>query len=251
LLDQLNHDLAFDRIRILEASSSAKGAFQLLVSTQPDVNPSFIVQRTKGRLQHVLRFVQAVDFRRNFRLTSVGDANISTVQNYIATQIEHHPMAADHSQDRLRAQAIENRSNQYSQPVYSSHGQYVLVLHLVLVHAERWRNATAAFIEKTRLGFLACAEKYQLRVSRLSILADHLHASFSFSYTHSPETIALAMMNNIAYRHGMVKMWMDSYYVGTIGTYNMNAVRLRLRAQGTKGEAHTENHRDKLGGEMG
>ncbi|TWU04322.1 hypothetical protein Pla52n_23620 [Stieleria varia] len=48
-------------------------------------------------------------------------------------------------------------------------------------------------------------------------------------YESSPEQIALSYMNNVAFRHGMLHLWMNSFYVGTIGRYDMDAVRRSVR----------------------
>ena len=43
----------------------------------------------------------------------------------------------------------------------------------------------------------------------------------------SPEEIALAYMNNLAFAHGMRPVYQFGYYVGTFGEYDMAAVRRR------------------------
>lgn len=222
---ELNVALATDGIRVLDSNRSAKDAILLLLSTQPHVKPLTIVQRVKGRLQHQLRSQSPVAFRRNFRLTTVGDANITTVENYVAKQLAHHKMAAELSQQKLADAAWEDSQVKLAEPIYSSHGQYVLGLHLVLVHAERWNCASASFLKRTQDGILATAKKYGCGVSRLSILADHLHATLKFHYDLAPGEIAIACMNNIAHCHDMLPLWTNSFYVGTIGSYDMNAVR--------------------------
>ncbi len=142
----------------------------------------------------------------------------------------------------LQSNTLSDDSLDITQPISNNHGRYVLGLHLVLVHTERWRIANAAFVQTSKEAFLASAKKYGLGISRLSILADHLHAAIRFTYDQSPEQIALSFMNNIAYCHGMLKMWMDSFYVGTIGPYDMNAIRRIVADQSCF-------PRDELGGE--
>ena len=41
----------------------------------------------------------------------------------------------------------------------------------------------------------------------------------------SPADIAWAFQNNLAYILGQVRVWQDTYYVGTFGEYDMNAIR--------------------------
>ena len=222
---ELDAALDADGIRILEATVSSKGALLLLLSTQPQVKPKTIVQRVKGRMQHLLRTQSPVSWHRNFRLTTLGDANIATVQNYVATQLQHHKMASEFSQQNLEDFAWSDPQVKLAEPIFSSHGQYVLGLHLVLVHSERWSCARPSFLEKTQREILATVKKNACSVSRLSILGDHLHATLRFHYELAPGDIAIDCMNNVAYCHEMLRLWTDSYYVGTIGSYDMNAVR--------------------------
>ena len=184
-----------------------------------------ILKSVKGRLQHLLRPQMRLAWRRNFRLTSVGDANIATVENYVAKQLDHHPLASAKSQQNLADYQWQDPAIDLAQPVFSSHGQFVLALHLVFVHSERWRNVSSDFVQKTQRAILQTATKKGQQISRLSILADHVHFTLRFGYDSSPEEVALSYMNNVSYRHGMLRIWMDSFYVGSIGPYDMNAVR--------------------------
>ncbi len=43
----------------------------------------------------------------------------------------------------------------------------------------------------------------------------------------SPQEIALAFLNNLAFALGQKPIWQPSYYVGTFSEYNMDAVRPR------------------------
>ena len=40
--------------------------------------------------------------------------------------------------------------------------------------------------------------------------------------------VALAYMNNLAYAHGMQPLFYHSYYAGTFGTYDLDAIRRLL-----------------------
>ena len=110
-------------------------------------------------------------------------------------------------------------------PCNSAHGQYITAIHLVLVHSERWRTVDVEFLSVTRDAVIATAAKKGHRISSFRILPDHLHAVLGIGYETSPGDVVLSYMNNIAYRHGMMRHWMDSFYVGTVGPYDMAAVR--------------------------
>jgi REP element-mobilizing transposase RayT len=223
-LAPLNASLENDHIRVLQASTSPKGALMLLLSTQPLVKPVFIVQRTKGRLQYLLQS-KSITWRRNFRLTTVGEAITGAVEKYVEKQLEHHQLVSERSQQNLADVSWSDPLVKIEEPIYSSHAQYILGLHVVLVHIERWSTVDSKFLEAAQRGILKTAAKYDCRVSRIGILADHIHATIRFHYERSPGELAIAFMNNIAYLHGMRRLWPDSYYVGTIGPYNMDALR--------------------------
>lgn len=215
-----------DHVRILSFKEINDGNTLLfLVSTQPSVGLPGIIKSVKGRLIHTLRPKAHVKFHRNFRLTSVGDANLATVEKYVSEQTGHHVMACDRSQAALAEFQETFGEVDLSEPIASSHGQYVAALHLVLVHAKRWRITEPAFLSKTRDAIICAARKKRHRISRLSILADHVHLTLGIGYATTPAEVALSYMNNIAFRHGMLRMWMNSFYVGTIGPYGMKAVR--------------------------
>jgi REP element-mobilizing transposase RayT len=213
-----------DHVRILEYHELANNIVFLL-STLPSTNPPAIVKSVKGRLTHVLRDICTIDFRRNFRLTTVGDAKATEIENYVANQLDHHRLASDVSQERMREFTVCFDDADLIAPVNSSHGQYVIALHVVLVHAARWRTAERDFLLRTQNAILATARKKEQTISRLSLLPDHLHFTLKFGYEMSPLDVVLPYMNNIAFMHGMSPVLMESYYAGTIGPYDMNAVR--------------------------
>ena len=223
-IEALKESVERDHVRLLEYQNSRKGELFLL-STTPSVVPSSIVKCVKGRLQACTRSFAHVSFRRNFRLTSVGDANLETVQRYVAGQVAHHPLVSNSSQKLLESVQREFPDVDLHTPCNSAHGQYITAIHLVLVHSERWRTVDVEFLSVTRDAVIATAAKKGHRISSFRILPDHLHAVLGIGYETSPGDVVLSYMNNIAFRHGMTRHWMDSFYVGTVGPYDMAAVR--------------------------
>ena len=90
----------------------------------------------------------------------------------------------------------------------------------------------------------ACKPAYQLRWSlsifpqtllppinewlnelQASTLRDHVHFTLEVGYDQSACEIVLSYMNQVAAAHGGLRLWMDSFYVGSIGPYDMGAVR--------------------------
>ena len=95
----------------------------------------------------------------------------------------------------------------------------------MIVTEERWRCTEPRWLATAREQSFRIAEKKGYGISRLSVMPDHLHLSLRGNIEHSPEQVALAFMNNLAYALGLTRVWRDSYYVGTFGEYDMNAVR--------------------------
>jgi len=224
-LDALKSGTETDGVRVLECHRRAADVWQFLLSTLPAVAPPQIIKSVKGRLQNLVQQTHPKAFRRNFSLTSLGDANRTAVEQYVSNQLGHHRMADSRIAARLERYQVEFLDVDLSRPIVSSHGRYVYNLHLVLVHAERWRQASEAFLGATRDTVIKAARQKGHRLSRLAVLADHLHLSFGAPYERSPEEIALSYLNNLAYAHGMQAVYQFGYYVGTFGEYDMDAVR--------------------------
>ncbi|MCA9066547.1 MAG: transposase, partial [Planctomycetaceae bacterium] len=213
-----------DGVRVLEGKQLANRSLVFLLSTTPAVAPPSIVKSVKGRLQALFRPELYVGFRRNFRLTSVGDANLSAVEEYVRSQLVHHHPGNEHPAWLSEFQ-YTFPDTELARPINSAHGQYVIAFHLVLVHDGRWRTVTSDFLHRSARALRDAATKKQHRLSTLSLLLDHLHCTLGTSYRERPDEIVVSYMNNIAFRHGMLNLWMPSYYVGTIGPYDMNAIR--------------------------
>jgi len=85
------------------------------------------------------------------------------------------------------------------------------------------RNATSNFSFRI-------AEHKGYKISRLSVMPDHLHAALRGNIEHSPQEIALAFQNNLAYAMGQVRQWACTFYAGTFGEYDMWAIRRKERS---------------------
>jgi REP element-mobilizing transposase RayT len=214
-----------DGVRLLESRFHQPGVWLFLLSTLPQVAPPQIVKSVKGRLQHLVRASAPKAFRRNFSLTSVGDARREVVESYVASQLGHHPMADPRVEARFKDFQVVFPDVDPSAEQFSSHGRYVYALHLVLVHERRWREIRENYLSITRDMFFKVTRKKGHRLSRLALLADHLHATLGCAFEESPEEVALAYMNNLAFAHGMKRLFCESYYVGTFGQYDTGAIR--------------------------
>ena len=72
-------------------------------------------------------------------------------------------------------------------------------------------------------------------------MPDHLHIALRGNIEHSPAEIGRCFQNNLAYAVGNRRVWMDGFYVGTFGEYNMDAVRRCLKE-------NLSHHPDELDG---
>ncbi len=217
-----------DRVHTLDARHLSDNVTQFLLSTEPIASPPDIVKSVKGRLQTILRPELKVAYRRNFRLTSTGDARIEVVENYVAAQLAHHRSSFATEPTKFESIQYEDRSVDLSTPINSAHSQYLIGLHIVLVHAERFRIGNLKFLGLTKDSILRHAAENQHCISRLAILPDHVHFTLGVGYDQSAFEIVLSYMNQVAVAHGGLRLWMDSFYVGTIGPYDMGAVRKGL-----------------------
>ena len=223
-LSDLKQFVERDGVRILEACHRAGNVWHFFLTTRPDVAPPAIVKSVKGRLQHRLRATHPDALQRNFSLTAVGDASREVVEHYVATQLGHHRMADARVQQQLEKYQLEFPDVDLSERQLSSHGAYAYNLHLVLVHDGRWNEVRDEVLGKTRDMVLRVARHKQHRLSRLSLLADHLHLVAGILPNQSPQDVALGYMNNLAFAHEMRAIFSPSYYIGTVGDYDTGVI---------------------------
>ena len=223
-LAQLKQAVEPDGVRLLEHDPKRPTVHLFLLSTRPHIALPQIVKCVKGRLQSLIRASRPKAFRRNFSLTSIGDATRDVVEGYVAEQLGHHRMADERVEDRLKGFQMEFPDVDLSEPMFSSHGRYVYNLHLVVVHEGWWTETGEEQLIASRDMIVRNARKREHRLSRLSVLADHLHWTIGCNPRESPEEVALSYLNNLAFAHGMKALFRFSYYVGTFGEYDMGAI---------------------------
>jgi len=228
-LSQLSEAVERDGVRVLDHDQQNTVLFFLL-STKPTATPPEIVKSVKGRLQHILQRSAPKAFRRNFSLSSIGEASREVIEEYVASQLGHHPMADPRVEARFKDFQFVFPDVDLSAEQFSSHGRYVYCLHLALVHEARWREVREKQLSITRDMFFKAARDKGHKLSRLALLPDHLHATLGCRFNESPEEVALGYMNNLAFAHGMKPIFCNSYYVGTFGDYDMGAIRRRTVA---------------------
>jgi REP element-mobilizing transposase RayT len=214
-----------DGIRVLE-SRFTSDQMQLTLSTTPQVNPVTMAARVKGRIQHHCRRAGSpIDFSRKVAVRSLGDATRDQVEEYIRSQVANEELADERLRTLLAAYTVSNPAVDLSQPTQSNSGRYWYNLHLVLVTSERYRLTEPALLERIRDTTLRICVKKGYAASRLAVLPDHLHIALRGTIGQSPEEIALAFLNNLAFALDQRRWWQAGYYVGTFGEYTMAAAR--------------------------
>lgn len=214
-----------DGIRLLEYQWSPS-TIKILASVIPQVSPVFFAARMKGRLQHGLRQVNSpAKFKRNFAMRTVGENDRRVVEQYIINQVVKASYADPRMEEFLNQFTFVDDRIDLSIPSQTTSGQYWYDLHLVLVVRNRWPIFDEESLQRLSAGCFRIAQKKGHQISRLAIMPDHLHCALRGTVEQSPEEIALAYMNNLAHLLGDEELWQSSYYVGSFGEYNMNAIR--------------------------
>jgi hypothetical protein len=214
-----------DGVRVLEHRFTKDSVSQFLVSSKPHVAPAQSLRSVKGRLQYLVRGILPKAFRRNYSIKSLGSANQKAVEAYVAGQVQHHPMADPRVEAILEPLQFADSKLDLSLPRRSSHGEFIYNLHFVAVHQDRFVEVHQDALRRTRDRLLAVALKKGHLLSRIGLLADHVHWTAGCGIDEAPLAVGLGYLNNIAHAHGMVPLFQFSFYAGTFGPYDMNAVR--------------------------
>ena len=206
-------------------TAGPRNLVQIAFSTKPDIAPSTLAARAKGRLNHALRNAgNPVSFRRKFAVRSLGENTRQNVEGYIAQQVAKEHFADPRFHRRMQQFTVTNPSVNLSMPFEAKRGRYWYNLHLVLLVADRGRLSEDRELALIRDGAFHVADERGYLISRLSVMPDHLHLALRGEPNDSPETIALAYQNELASLVGC-RLWRDGYYAGTFSEYDMGAVR--------------------------
>jgi len=214
-----------DGVRILDHRFTKDNVSQFLVSTKPHVTPAQCLRSVKGRLQYLVRGALPKAFRRNYSIRSLGSANEKAVTDYVACQMQHHPMADPRVEAILGPLQFADTDVDLTLSRRSSHGEFTYNLHLVAVHQERFAEVRHDALRRTCDMIQAVARKKGHLLSRVGLLVDHVHWTAGCGIDKSPLAVGLGYLNNIAYAHGMAPLFQFGFYAGTFGPYDMNAVR--------------------------
>ncbi len=224
-LDDLKPIAEADGVRILEHRFATPTASLFLLSTRPELIPHEIPRVIKGRLQFLVRHHWPKAFQRNYDLHSIGSTTREKTEAYVASQIEHHVPGDASLKAQLEDLQIVNPEVDLGRQRYGEHARYTFNLHLVMVH--NWREPVAD-LEKwkhVRSILRDSAQQKGWWFSRLGFVPDHIHLTLGATGTTSPLSVALSCMNNASFAHDMRPILMASCFIGTIGEYDVGAVK--------------------------
>jgi len=215
-----------DGLRMLEYRTS-QDKLQVTFSTTPGVSPIALTRLAKGRLQHAMREAGAgfEGFSRKLAVRSIGRNRTEEVRAYIARQVEKEHFADLAFEAMMRRFTVVRPDVDLAVPTMTARGRYWYNLHVVLVVVERRRIVDPQRLGTIRDWCFRIATKKGHQIAALSVMPDHLHVAMRGNPDHSPQEIALAFQNNLAYAVGQTRIWNDGFYVGTFGEYDMQAIR--------------------------
>ena len=201
---------------------------QICFSTTPAVSPRLFTGRIKGRLQHALRKTKTpTEFSRKVSFRAIGDNHSHEVASYIANQVKADSFVDVRFSEMLQKFTSVDSAVSLQEPTETVSGRYWYNLHLVLVVSCRDRIHREADFQVLDGAVLGTARKHSYEIAARSWMPDHFHVALRGNIEQSPETIALALMNNTAFAMGQVAIWQPSFYVGSFSEYDVNAIRKR------------------------
>ncbi len=223
-IDLLRESVARDQLKILEFRFRPPNVVQFFVSSQPSTNPSQIVRSIKGRWQNVSRPFHPIEFRRNYRITSVGTVNSEVLDSYVFKQPAKHRMADAKVQSMIESVQYHDPEVDLNCVMRSSHGEYRDALHIVIESESDWHEVRPVVLTSYRDAIINSCAKHNWRLSRIGLLSNHLHILVGPAVDNSPNDVALVFLNNMAYSQGMKPLFRFGFFTGTFGEYDRGAI---------------------------
>lgn len=225
-LRELQTQCEASQLRILKHRFATTTCSLFLVSTRPNIAATEVIRGIKGRLQTLVRASRPKAFQRNYDIHSIGSTTREKTEKYVAGQLQHHAIDRNQIRDcRLDDLQLINPDVDLGRYRLSSHGRYRCNLHIALRFGESSLPLSPGSLERVRAVARRTADRHHLLLSRLGLLSDHLHLVVGIPATRDPGSVALSFMNNIAWVFGMKPVLWNSFYVGTIGEYDVGAVK--------------------------
>jgi len=216
---------AGDGLRLTN-SKPTPGTIQLCFAVGPEASPMFLASRVKGRLQHAFREGGTpVRFSRKVAVRTLGENTRQDVEGYVQKQVGKEGFIDPRYVARMKEYAVERHQTDLAQPVTSHSGRYWYNLHVVLVVGGRRRIADYTVLAAIRNGVCEAADASGYRLKSVSVMPDHVHVALGGKVDESPAAIALGLMNHLARRLRLGRIWQNGCYVGTFSEYGLDAIR--------------------------
>lgn len=206
---------------------------QITFRAGPDIAPTTISARVKGRLDHAMRKAGWVNgFARKIGMRSLGENTRESVLRYIATQLDRAELADPRYAASLAAAAWENPEFDLSDPLPSTFARYWYDLHLVAVTDSCWRVGCEDFLPKIRPGVLAWGESLSAQgtgngvrpgVRSLAVMTDHVHIALRGPIGRAPADLAESLWRQLNRAAGC-RLFSERIYVGTFSEYPLGAI---------------------------
>ncbi|HEY4259966.1 MAG TPA: hypothetical protein VGM98_07395 [Schlesneria sp.] len=137
-------------------------------------------------------------------------------------------MVDDRVTERLEALQFHDAAIEPAAEQIGNYGKYVYGLHVVVENAGHWNEIREDVLHGVREMIVRACSVKGWRLARIGLLSNHIHVLLGCHVTESPESIALSLLNNLAYAQGMKPVFRFGYYVGTFGPYNRGAIWNRI-----------------------
>ncbi len=214
-IEALRAEVAKGELRILQWLFREPNVAMFFVSSKPGTAPSQIIRSIKARWQYLSRPEKSLEFRRNYRITSVGTSNKEIIDAYVAKQPQRHIMADEKVQATIEQVQFHDPAVDLAATRRSSHGEFIHSLQIVVELEPGGYETRPSVLDMFRKMAIATCSRHQWPLSRIGLLSNHMHLLLGAGINDAPEEIAMALMNNIAWSQGMKPILRFSFYAGT------------------------------------
>jgi hypothetical protein len=97
-----------------------------------------------------------------------------------------------------------------------------------LENADGWHEVREDVLAAMRDMIVRASSAKGYRLSRIGLVSNHLHVTLGCHMTDSPLRVGLGLLNNLAFVNDMKAVFKYSFYVGTVGNYDRQAIRRKL-----------------------
>ncbi len=219
-----------DGIRLCSGSVN-RGKVMLILEAGADHAPQWIAGRLKGRLNHFLKkaYPDFPGFDRSFFFQSLGQNDRRIVSAYVQNQVKSSDLVDPLYRRRMNELRFHEEGE--SKRSTSHRGRYDLVVHVVLIIANRHRIFSAE-ARKVFEGLLGACRVLDAKAFDISMMPDHAHLMIGWPSELSADELLEGLKRESGKRMRRSAYWQDGGYVGTVGPYKMSVAVAKNRGFG-------------------